>query len=222
MSTHAILGAGPGLGLAAARRFGRGGCAVALVARSQEHLDELSATLSDDGITARGYTADVREPDAVRSALAAAADDLGPITTLQYSPIPAKRYLKPVLETDTDDLLDALRFSVLGLAAAVHQVLPGMREAGRGTILLVNGGTSVEPRSGFAGTSVAFPAESALGQVLDTELAGDGIRVRQLVVPGSIEPDHPRKNPEALADRLWELHVQPGEFRTFAVPMDDG
>lgn len=221
MSTHAIIGAGPGLGLAAARRFGREGSAIALIARSPEHLDELTATLADDGITARGYAADVREPHAVRAALATAAEDLGTITTLQYSPIPAKRYLKPVLETDTDDLLDALRFSVLGLAAAVHQVLPGMREAGSGTILLVNGGTSVQAKPGFAGTSVAFPAESALGEVLDTELAGDGIRVRQLVVPGSIEPDHPQKNPEALADRLWSLHAEPGDFRVFAIPMDD-
>jgi short-subunit dehydrogenase len=221
MRTHAIIGAGPGLGLAAARRFGREGSAIALVARSREHLDELTATLADDGITAGGYTADVRDADALRAALAAAAEDLGTITTLQYSPIPAKRYLRPVLETDTDDLLDALRFSVLGLAAAVEQVLPGMREAGGGTILLVNGGTSVQPKPGFAGTSVAFPAASALGQMLDAELAADGIRVRQLVVPGSIEPDHPQKNPEALADRLWDLHAQPGGFRTFAIPMDD-
>jgi hypothetical protein len=36
-------------------------------------------------------------------------------------------------------------------------------ETGSGTILLVNGGTSVQPKPGFAGASVAFPAASGLG-----------------------------------------------------------
>jgi NADP-dependent 3-hydroxy acid dehydrogenase YdfG len=163
----------------------------------------------------------VRDLDALRAALDAAADHLGPVTALQYSPIPARRYLKPVLDNDVDDLRDALEFSVLGLATAVHQVLPGMRDAGEGSVLLVNGGTSVRPRPDFAGTSVAFPAESALGQMLHTTLADEGIQVRQLVVPGAIQPGDPDTDPDVLANRLWDLHTQPGEFRAFATPMPE-
>jgi short-subunit dehydrogenase len=221
MSTFAIIGAGPGLGLAAARRFGREGFAIALVARSQEHLDELAATLAADGITARGHAAEVRDVDALRDALDALARDLGPVTALQYSPIPARRYLKPVIDTEFEDLRDALAFSVLGLAAAVHQVLPGMRAAGGGSVLLVNGGTSFQPRPDLAGTSVAFSAASVLGQLLHTTLAAEGIRVRQLVVPGAIRPGDPDTDPDLLAVRLWDLHAQPGEFRTFATPMPE-
>ena len=221
MPTFAIIGAGPGLGLAAARRFGREGFATALISRSQEHLDELVAALGADGITASGHAADVRDRDALRAALEAAAVRLGPVTVLQYSPIPAPRYLKLLDDTDVDDLQDALAFSVLGLATAVEQVLPGMREAGAGSVLLVNGGTSVRPRAGAAGTSVAFPAATALGQLLHTSLADDGIRVRQLVVPGSIRPGDPNTDPDVLADRLWDLHTRPGEFRVLAAPMPD-
>ena len=94
-----------------------------------------------------------------------------------------------------------------------------MRDAGGGSILLVNGGTSVRPKPDYAGTSVAFPAESALGQMLHTALADEGIRVRQLVVPGAIQPGDPDTDPDVLADRLWHLHTQPGDFRTFATPM---
>jgi NADP-dependent 3-hydroxy acid dehydrogenase YdfG len=39
-----LVGAGPGLGLAIARRFGVGGYAVTLVARNAEGLDELAET----------------------------------------------------------------------------------------------------------------------------------------------------------------------------------
>lgn len=220
MPTFAIIGAGAGLGLATARRFGREGFDVALVSRTQASVDDLASSLADEGVTARGYAADVHHLDALRDALDRAAHDLGPITAMQYSPIPADRYLKPVLDTGVDDLLDALEFSVLALAAAVHHVLPGMREAGGGSVLLVNGGTAVASKPDFAGTSVAFPAESALGEMLHAELADDDIRVRQLIIPGAIEEGHPDKDPEALATTLWRMHAEAGDFRLFATPID--
>ena len=82
---------------------------------------------------------------------------------------------------------EALQFSALGLIHAVRAVLPAMREAGGGSIILINGGTSVKARAGFAGTSVAFPAESAYGEMLFEALEGENIRVRQLVIPGGID-----------------------------------
>lgn len=62
MTTYALVGAGPGLGLASARRFGAAGHTVALLSRSAGHLDDLVAGLDGDGIQARGYTADVLDP----------------------------------------------------------------------------------------------------------------------------------------------------------------
>ena len=42
MTTVAIVGAGPGLGAATARRFGSEGFEVALVSRSRERVDALA------------------------------------------------------------------------------------------------------------------------------------------------------------------------------------
>ena len=64
MTTLAIVGAGPGLGAAVARRFGAEGFSVALISRSQDRVDALAAELSAAGVTARGYAANVRDPDA--------------------------------------------------------------------------------------------------------------------------------------------------------------
>ena len=69
MTTIAIIGAGRGLGAAVARRFGGEGFDVALISRSQDNVDALAADLSDDGITARGYAANVRDPAALVAAL---------------------------------------------------------------------------------------------------------------------------------------------------------
>ena len=46
MPTIAIVGAGPGLGLALARTFGRHGYSAALVARNPQTLETLTATLA--------------------------------------------------------------------------------------------------------------------------------------------------------------------------------
>lgn len=69
MRTIAIVGAGPGMGLAIARTFGSRGFDVALVARNQAKLDDLVGTLEAEGITAAGFPADVRDHDASTQAL---------------------------------------------------------------------------------------------------------------------------------------------------------
>lgn len=102
MTTLALIGAGPGLGQATARRFGREGFSLALISRTQANVDALDAELASEGITARGYAANARDPRALHAALDAAAADLGPIEVLQYSPVPAKEFMKPVLETTPD------------------------------------------------------------------------------------------------------------------------
>lgn len=222
MPVLAIIGAGPGLGAAVARRFGREGFSVALISRDQSKLDAMTAELTAAGVTARGYSADVRTPVSLEGALAHAAAELGPITALQYSPLPSRDYLKPVLEMTPELAQEALQFSALGLIHAARAVLPAMREAGSGSIILINGGTSVKARAGFAGTSVAFPAESAYGEMLHDALEGEGIRVSQLVIPGGIPQLQLANGIDDVADRIWGIHAVAGPFRTMLIPLEDG
>lgn len=220
MTTFALIGAGPGLGAAVARRFGLEGFDIALISRNQEHLDALAADLKHDGVNARGFAADVRDRQALTAALDAAASVLGPIEVLQYSPVPHKDFMKPVLATTPEDLEGPVQFSVYGPMTAVAQALPGMRELGRGTVLFVNGGSAVQPHPERAGTSIAFAAESAYARMLHESLATDGVHVAQLIIPGAIAPGDPHTDPIRLADTLWSLHEQRGDFRHYASPMD--
>ena len=220
MTTIAIIGAGQGLGLSVARRFAREGFTVALLARHQDRLDSLTVTLRSEGHTAEGFVANVRDATSLRTGLKRAAEQLGPIEVLQYSPLPAKEFMRPVLETVADDLVGPIEFSVYGPATAVHQVLPGMRALGRGTLLFVNGASAVRPGATVTGTSVAFAAESAYAQLLHEALAPEGIHVAQLIIPKGIGGGDPDHEPDALADTLWRLHSTPGDFRTFVTPLD--
>ncbi|MFW3470104.1 SDR family NAD(P)-dependent oxidoreductase [Streptomyces microflavus] len=219
MTTFALIGAGPGLGLAAARRFGTAGHHVALISRNAQHQDELAAELARDDITARGFTADALDPASLTVALDAAAEELGPIEVLQFSPVPRADFMKPVLETTAADLDDPLACSVKGPLTCVNTVLPGMRELGRGTLLFVNGGSAVRPNPKVAGTSVAFAAESAYAAMLHDALAPENIHAAQLIIPGAIRPDAEHSSPDALAERLYAIHTQRDAFRHYAEPM---
>lgn len=214
MTTIAIVGAGSGLGLATARRFGREGFSVALISRTQDNVDRLASELAGEGVTARGFAGNVRDPEALRSALDAAASQLGPIEVLQYSPVPAADFMKPVLDTTAEDLVGPVEQSVYGPATAVQHVLPGLRELGRGSILFINGGSAVNPSGGVAGTSVAFAGESAYAQMLHEALAPEGIHAAQLIIPLGIGGGDPEHEPAALAERIYAMHRDRGPFRT--------
>ncbi|MFI5674902.1 SDR family NAD(P)-dependent oxidoreductase [Streptomyces cellulosae] len=221
MTTFALVGAGPGLGLATARRFGAAGHSVALISRDAEKLDGLTADLARDDVRARGFTADVLDTESLDQALHAAATTLGPIEILQYSPVPRADFMKPVLDTSADSLDAPLAFSVKGPVTAVNAVLPGMRELGRGTLLFVNGSSAVRPNPKVAGTSVAFAAESAYARMLHDALAPENIHAAQLIIPGAIRPDAEHSSPDALARRLYDIHQQRDGFRHYSEPLPD-
>lgn len=221
MSTFALVGAGPGLGLATARRFGAAGHAVALIARGAERLEELTAGLVREGIQAQAFPADVLDRSSLTTALHEADGALGPVEVLQFSPVPRADFMKPVLETSAEDLDAPLDFSVKGPVTAVNAVLPGMRALGRGTVLFVNGGSAVRPHPERAGTSIAFAAESAYAQMLHEALAPENIHVAQLIVPGAIRPGAEHSSPDVLAGRLFDIHSRRDGFRHFAEPMPD-
>ncbi|OZC79610.1 dehydrogenase [Rhodococcus sp. 06-462-5] len=215
MTSIAIVGAGAGLGAAVARKFGAQGFSVGLISRNQARVDSLADQLAADGIAAKGFVADVRDPASIAAALEQVTETLGPIEVLQYSPLPQKDFMRPVLETTPADMVGPVEFSIYGPIAAVHQVLPGMRFLGenKGTILFVNGGSAVKPGRTVTGTSIAFAGQAAYAQLLNEELAEEGIQVSQLIIGGAIDGSDPRKSPEALAEQLWNLHTGRDKFR---------
>ncbi|MDO9380981.1 MAG: SDR family NAD(P)-dependent oxidoreductase [Nocardioidaceae bacterium] len=215
MTSIAIIGAGAGLGAAVARKFGSEGYSVGLISRNQARVDALAATLVADGVQAAGFAADVRDPASISAALEQVTETLGPIEVLQYSPLPQKDFMRPVLETTPADLVGPVEFSIYGPVAAVHQVVPGMRFLGenKGTILFVNGGSAVKPGRDVTGTSVAFAGQAAYAELLNEVLGEEGIQVSQLIIGGAIVEGDEDKDPAVLADHLWDLHTKRDRFR---------
>jgi len=71
MKTLAIFGAGKGLGLSLAKRFGKEGFQVALVARNAVKLQEMVDELKTMGIESAYFTADIYSKEQIEAAVSA-------------------------------------------------------------------------------------------------------------------------------------------------------
>jgi NADP-dependent 3-hydroxy acid dehydrogenase YdfG len=208
-----IVGAGPNLGLAVARRFGREGFAVGLISRRESSLVGLAAQLQLDGITTSGAAADIRDSDALASAIQRLADELGPVDVLEYSPLPAAEFMMPILKTTVQDVRGPLEFSVLGAVAATQAVIGPMREARRGTILFTTGAAAINPNPDRAGVGISFAGEVAYARMLHDALREEGIHVAHIAVAGRIAPGADNE-PEDIAEVLWTHHIDRRPFQT--------
>ncbi|GAA0247585.1 SDR family NAD(P)-dependent oxidoreductase [Cryptosporangium japonicum] len=205
-----IVGAGPGVGAAVARRFGRAGHPIGLIARNRSRLDALARDLTADGIDTQVCAADATDPAALAAALTELARRQGPAGVLCFSPLPDVSLIKPVVDTTPADLGAALALSVVGAAASVRAVLPAMRTTGRGSLLFVTGSAVVNPSADRAASAVAGFAEKAYLDLLRDALATTPIQVAHLVVKGAVGVGATHE-PDTVADRLWRLHAAPAE-----------
>jgi short-subunit dehydrogenase len=197
-----VVGAGPGLGAAVARRFARERHAVGLIARNRERLDAETRRLRQHGVEAAYALADVSRPDAVRTAIDALQQRLGPAEVLCVSPLPDVKTIKPVLDTTAEDLDTALRLGILGTAAAVTQVLPPMRAASHGTLLFTTGSAALSPTPARASSGIVNAAQSTYFRMLHDQLGDEGIYTLHTVIVGPIGPDG--HDPDAIAQAMWE------------------
>jgi NADP-dependent 3-hydroxy acid dehydrogenase YdfG len=197
-----VIGAGPGVGAAVARRFGREGHAVGVVARDRDRLQAMTRQLGEEGIDAAFAVADARDPDAVRAAVDALEQRLGACEVLCVSPLPDVATIKPVVDTSAEDLRAALELGMLGTSAAVAAVLPAMRAARHGTLLFTTGSAALTPRPERATSGIVNAAQSTYFRMLHEQLADEGIYVLHTVIVGPIgENGH---DPGDIARAMWD------------------
>jgi len=226
VAQHPVLvaGAGPGLGLAIARRFGREGHPVALLSRTEDRHDGYLRSLREEGITAIAVAADVGRPEQVRAAVTTVTERLGPIGVLYYGPGAADPAARPtpILQTQVSEVSEATRALVHPAVDLTRLLLPGMVERGAGTLLFVAGLGAVVPLPGLGALAVASAALRTYALTTGAALAGTGVYAGALVIGGLVEggdihrhvvdtvgPDGtaglPTLQPAEIADAAWQL-----------------
>ncbi|MDR1948384.1 MAG: SDR family oxidoreductase [Spirochaetaceae bacterium] len=85
MKTLAIIGAGKGLGLSLAKRFGKEDFQIALVARNAVKLQEMVTALNSIGIEASYFTADIYSKEQIEQAISGIKNKYGHIDVVEVS-----------------------------------------------------------------------------------------------------------------------------------------
>jgi len=214
-----VFGAGPALGLSAARRFAREGYAVTLVGRNAGTVDPLVEALRAEGATAERLLVDLHDP----AAAGAAAAELGVPDAIVYAPGGVERLPVSVTDLDAATLATWLPLNLLSPLEIAHVLVPRMAERGSGAFLVAQGIGVRAVLPELASVSVGQSALLAYLRSLAQAVEDRGVRVASLqigrLIRGSaaealVEQGHydevqrgpmPRVDPAELAERLWEL-----------------
>lgn len=213
----AIIGVGPGLGSAVARRFAREDYAVALVARREESLAGARQEIEETGGTALAVTADATDPASVAKAFERIREELGDPEVLVYNA--GAFQMGGILDLEPEKFDECLRANCSGALYAAQQVLPAMVEAGRGTIILTGATAALRGGARFSALATGKFALRALAQSAAREFGPQGVHVAHTVIDGQIETPALRQRsperdesttlaPDAIAETYWQLHVQ--------------
>src|SRR5262245_27047275 len=123
--TLAIVGSGPGLGSALARRFAREGWSIALVALRQDVIDAGLAELEELGVSMCGAVADVSSLDLVDRAFSSIDDALGVPDVVVYN---ASIYqAEAALELSHEALELAFNVHVVGAVNTAQSAIAAMQ-----------------------------------------------------------------------------------------------
>jgi len=186
-STALITGASSGLGAEFAAQLAAQGHDLILVARSGDRLAALAERLiAEHGVRAHVLVQDLAEPDAARRV----ADRLASrglsvdllVNNAGFGTCGRFEEISGARDHDHDQLM----VNVVALVDLTHELLPGMLECGRGSVVNVASNAAFQPSPYFAVYGAAKAFVLNFGLALRQEYRGRGIRVLTLC-PGPVE-----------------------------------
>ena len=197
-----LVGAGPGLGLAVARRFAAGGYRVTLVARSTGGLRDLAGALAGTGAEISTIAADAGDPEGLGARMRELYAGNGAPGVVVYSAVMGAP--DRLLSSTAAHLQAAYAVDVIGAVVVAQAAAPAMRAAGSGTILVTGGGFADHPVPALATVSLGKAALRSAATMLGADLEPDGIRVATLTIAGQIAAGTPF-DPGRIAERYWQV-----------------
>lgn len=196
-----ITGGGSGIGASLTEAFLRQGCKVAFVQRSDASAfcDEMEAK---NGSRPLYLPCDITDIDALKGAIAKAAEAHGTITVLVNNAANDQRHNTLDVTPEYWDWAMAINLKAYFFAA--QAVIPGMQKAGGGSIINFSSISYMMGNGGFPAYTSANSAINGLTRSLARDFGPDRIRVNALA-PGWVLTQKQKDlwvTPEALAGHV--------------------
>jgi 3-oxoacyl-[acyl-carrier protein] reductase len=172
-----VTGSTAGIGLETARLLAAEGARVVVNGRDPDRADRARVDVGAELAVA----CDLSEPGAADDLVAETAKALGPVQCLVNN---VGEAYQVGFEELTDEQWDQMwQLNVMSYVRCIRAVLPGMKEAGAGTIVNVSSTAGKRPSTGMPNYSVTKAAVLSLSRLVADLYAKHGIRCNA-VAPG--------------------------------------
>lgn len=212
-----VAASSKGLGFGVADRLAAEGAEVSLSSRTADEIATAARSLEQKhGATARGYCLDLAEAEAISAWIASTLEDFGRIDGLVVNaggPPPGK-----FDSFDDSDWQGAYELTLMSCVRMIRGVLPIMRKQHKGAIVTITSTSIKEPIDQLLLSNVFRSGVVSLVKSLAKDLAGEGIRINNLV-PGRMDTDRVRVLDGLAAE---QDHISTDDIRAVqgaAIPM---
>lgn len=172
-----VTGGSRGIGAAVVQRLLDGGAAVVTTARTATDTTPPGATF---------ILGDLSSVDGVHAFASAALQRLGGVDVVVNNAGAARTHLGGIGTIPDDEWTDALDLNYLSAVRLNNALLPAVREAGAGSVIInISSGAAVLPAGPLVHYGAAKAALNAYSKPLASELAPAGIRVTT-IMPGNV------------------------------------
>lgn len=177
-----VAGGSSGINLGIALGFAQAGARVAIVSRNAERVAGAVATLRSHGGQVEGYSADVRDPEAIAAVLAQARKDIGPFDVLVSGA--AGNFVAPALGMNAKGFKTVVDIDLNG---TFHVLRSGFEHLNRpgACVLNISAPQAYNPTKFQAHVCAAKAGVDMLTRVLALEWGAEGVRINS-IVPGPI------------------------------------
>lgn len=211
----AIFGAGTGLSSSVAKLYGQQGYEVALIARNEQKLQQLSKSFEEKNIKNFIFTADLSKSEQVSSVVSEIINQLGRIDIIYFAPNPRDNF-NPAFELTSKMLQPKIDLYFFGLMNVIREILPIFRKNNGGAILSAVGGSAVVGYPFMSGLGPVMAASRNYLQSLQQELVKENIHIGLLTITAMIQNSEnyetlKRENPQSLDSSAFPI-VDPDEL----------
>jgi NAD(P)-dependent dehydrogenase (short-subunit alcohol dehydrogenase family) len=217
-----VTGGGSGINLSIADKFAEHGARVAILGRKQEKLDAAVKVLAARGVSAISFSADVREYEAVASALKQAHQQHGPIDVLVCGA--AGNFPARALDMSANGFKAVVDIDLLGTFNTCRAAYEFLRRPGA-SIINISAVHGFTPYVAQIHVCAAKSGVDMLTRVLALEWGPEGIRINS-IAPGPVDdtegmrrlaptPEHRQRVTKAVPLRRFATKEEIAELALF-------
>ena len=178
-----VTGGGSGINLAIAERFAEQGASVGLIGRTQEKLDNAATGISEKGGKAKGFSADVRDYEALAAAIGAARAEFGEIDIVVCGA--AGNFPAPALGMSANGFKAVVDIDLLGTFNTCRAAFEHLKRPGA-SIINISATQAFVAMALQAHVCAAKAGVDMLTRTLAIEWGPMGVRVNS-IAPGAVD-----------------------------------